>query len=46
MNTQRWDEVQVSFDELVELDATERVGRLAKLAISDPELHRALEMLQ
>jgi serine/threonine protein kinase len=45
LNTQRWEEVQVSFDELVELDATERVGRLATLAISDPELHRALESL-
>jgi len=45
VNTQRLEEVQVSFDELVELDATERVGRLASLAISDPELHRALESL-
>jgi serine/threonine protein kinase len=45
VNTQRWEEVQVCFEELVELDATERVGRLAKLAITDPELHRALESL-
>ncbi len=45
MNTQRWEEVQACFEELVELDATERVGRLAKLAITDPELHRALESL-
>ncbi len=45
MNSQRWEEVQVSFDELVELGATERLDRLAKLAISDPELHRILESL-
>ena len=45
MNAERLEEFQVSFDELVELDATERAGRLASLAISDPELHRALESL-
>ena len=45
MNAERWEEVQITFDELVELDATERVGRLASLAIEDPELHRALESL-
>ena len=45
MNTQRWEEVQISFDELVELDATERAARLATLAIRDPELRRALESL-
>lgn len=45
MNADRWEQVQVSFDELVELDATERVGRLASLAITDPELHLALESL-
>jgi Tol biopolymer transport system component len=45
VTTPRWDEVQICFDELVELDATERVARLAKLAITDPELHRALEPL-
>jgi serine/threonine-protein kinase len=45
VNAQRWEEVQVSFDELVELDAAERVGRLASLAIRDPELHRMLESL-
>ena len=45
MNGQRWGEVQTSFDELVELDVIERVERLASLAISDPELHRALESL-
>ena len=45
MNEQRWEDVQVTFDELVEMNATERVDRLASLAISDPELHRALESL-
>ena len=45
MNGERWEEVQATFDELVELDATARVGRLASLAISDPALHRALESL-
>jgi eukaryotic-like serine/threonine-protein kinase len=45
VNAQRWEEIQVSFDELVELAASERAGRLAKLASSDPELHRALESL-
>ena len=45
MNAQRWEEVQGTFDELIELDAFDRAGRLASLAISDPELHRALESL-
>jgi len=45
MNAERWEEVQVNFDALVELDATERVERLASLANSDPELHRALASL-
>jgi eukaryotic-like serine/threonine-protein kinase len=45
MNAQRWEEIQVSFDQLVDLDAPRRNARLAKLASSDPELHRALESL-
>jgi serine/threonine protein kinase len=45
VNTERWGQVQARFDELVELDATERVGRLASLAITDPELAHALESL-
>ena len=45
MNAQRWEEVQGTFDELIEMDAFDRAGRLASLAISDPELHRALESL-
>jgi len=45
VNAERWEAVQVNFDELLELDATERAERLASLAISDPELHRVLESL-
>jgi serine/threonine-protein kinase len=45
VNAQRWEEIQVSFDELVELGAKERASRLATLARTDPELHRALESL-
>ena len=45
MEAHRWNEVQASFDELVELDATTRAHRLAQLASTDPELHRALESL-
>ena len=45
MNAQRWEEIQVGFDQLVDLDASRRSARLAMLATSDPELHRALESL-
>jgi len=45
VNAERWQEVQVAFDELIELDASERARRLASFATSDPELHRALESL-
>jgi len=45
VNAERWREVQVNFDELVELDASARADRLASLALRDPELHRALEAL-
>jgi eukaryotic-like serine/threonine-protein kinase len=45
MNAQRWEEIQVSFDQLVDLDVPRRNARLATLASSDPELHRALESL-
>ena len=45
MTPERWGEVQARFDELVELNTTARAGPLARLAISDPELHRALESL-
>ena len=45
MNAQRWEEIQVGFDQLVVLDAPHRTARLATLASSDPELHRALESM-
>jgi serine/threonine protein kinase/Flp pilus assembly protein TadD len=45
MNSHRWQEIQTSFDELVELDPNARAGRLALLASSDPDLHQALESL-
>jgi serine/threonine protein kinase len=45
MNAQRWAEIQDSFDQLVDLDLPHRIAHLATLAISDPELHRALESL-
>jgi eukaryotic-like serine/threonine-protein kinase len=45
MNAQRWEEIQAGFDEIVELNASNRAARLEMLASSDPELHRALELL-
>jgi serine/threonine protein kinase/tetratricopeptide (TPR) repeat protein len=45
MNTQRWEEIRAGFDAIVDLDPGARAGRLAALADSDPELHRALELL-
>ena len=45
MNAQRWEEIQVGFDQLVDLDVPHRTARLAMLASSDPELHRALESM-
>jgi len=45
VNAQRWEEIQASFDEIVELNASNRAARLEMLASSDPELHRALELL-
>jgi len=45
VNSQRWEEIQARFDELVELNASDRAGRLAGFATTDPELHRALESL-
>jgi serine/threonine-protein kinase len=47
LNAQRWKEIQLSFDELVELDVNARADRLTALANTDSELHRAVEwMLQ
>ncbi len=45
MNAERWEEIQVRFDELVEMDLSHRTAHLAMLASSDPSLHRALELL-
>jgi TolB-like protein len=45
VNAQRWKEIQDSFDELVELNASERESRLANLASTDPELHQAIQSL-
>jgi serine/threonine protein kinase/Tol biopolymer transport system component len=45
VNAQRWQEIQDSFDELIEQDFKERASRLATLATTDPELHHALESL-
>jgi WD40 repeat protein len=45
VNPQRWEQIQTTFDELVELNARERASRLATLASTDPELHRALKSL-
>jgi eukaryotic-like serine/threonine-protein kinase len=45
VNAQRWGEVQASFNQLLELNASNRAARLRMMATSDPELHRALESL-
>ncbi|HZE09692.1 MAG TPA: protein kinase, partial [Gemmatimonadaceae bacterium] len=45
MNAQRWQEIQASFDAIVELDPTEQANRLASLGTSDPELQRAIQSL-
>jgi Tol biopolymer transport system component len=45
MDAQRWQEVQVSFDTLIELDAVERGNRLTALGSTDPELRAAVERL-
>ena len=41
----RWQQIQSSFDELVELNAGDRARRLAALANDDPDLRRAVEAL-
>lgn len=45
MNAQPWEQIQADFDELVGQDASARALRLAAIATTDPELHRALESL-
>jgi Tol biopolymer transport system component len=45
MDSQRWHTIRTAFDELVELDADSRAGRLAVLGETDPELREAVESL-
>jgi serine/threonine protein kinase len=45
VNAQRWGELQLAFNELTEMDESGRADRLARLAIGDPELHRAVAAL-
>ena len=45
MDPQRWEEIQSTFDTLVELDDVERGNRLTALSTSDPELRAAVELL-
>lgn len=42
VNARRWEEIQIHFDDLVARDVSERARRLATIATTDPELHRAL----
>jgi len=45
VNEQRWQEIRSGFDAIVDLDPGTRATRLAALADSNPELHRALDLL-
>ncbi|MEO8577756.1 MAG: protein kinase [Gemmatimonadales bacterium] len=45
MNPQRWEEIQSTFDIIVEMDDVGRVRKLAALNTSDPELRAAVELL-
>jgi serine/threonine-protein kinase len=45
VDSHRWDEIQSTFDTLVELDDVERGSRLTALRNSDPELRAAVELL-
>jgi len=45
VNAQRWEQIQADFDALVGQTASSRALRLAAIASTDPELHRALESL-
>ena len=45
MDPRRWEEIQVTFDTLVELDGVERGDRLTALSSTDPELRAAVESL-
>ncbi|MFN8572358.1 MAG: hypothetical protein U0132_09895 [Gemmatimonadaceae bacterium] len=43
MNATRWDAVCATFDDLVDLDASEQTVQLAALAETDPELQRDVQ---
>lgn len=45
MDPRRWPEIRARFDELVDLDPDELTIRLAAIAATDPELHRAVASL-
>jgi eukaryotic-like serine/threonine-protein kinase len=45
MDPRRWQEIQATFDQLVELDVAERGSRLATLGNSDPALRAAVEAM-
>jgi hypothetical protein len=45
MDPQRWQEIQSTFDTIVEMDDVERVNHLTALSTSDPELRAAVELL-
>lgn len=45
IDPQRWNEIQATFDALVEMDSGERSSRLAALGVADPELRATLETL-
>ena len=45
IDPRRWDELQATFDALVNLDPGERATRLAALGVTDPALRTALEPL-
>src|SRR5687767_5666728 len=45
MDPRRWQEIQSTFDSLVEMDDAERGVRLVELSTSDPELRAAVELL-
>lgn len=45
MNPQRWQEIQSTFDTLVEMNDSERESQLTALSDSDPELRAAVELL-
>ncbi|MBA3341939.1 MAG: serine/threonine-protein kinase [Gemmatimonadaceae bacterium] len=45
MDPHRWQEIQATFDTIVEMDDVERGNRLTELSTSDPELRAAVELL-